>query len=218
MRDHLGRSILHAAVEQQNVNLVECLLHAGFNPNVKEKCGVTPLLIAVILKNREICQMLVKSRAWVRGPIFTNIPSPLAVAQKMQLAEIMDIVNPQDFDDEDDDIANYDPIYSQSNNLPRTAGDNVKTPTSFYRASPGFITGVVGDVGTCKNNRSVMSRTTGYEWLGIIPGDLHTKGYFAECCFKEQVPGGFHYLVAKVLKRPKLTTEAFKKKNLQKAI
>jgi signal recognition particle GTPase len=32
--DHLGRSILHAAVEQQNVNLVECLLHAGFNPNV----------------------------------------------------------------------------------------------------------------------------------------------------------------------------------------
>ena len=143
---------------------------------------------------------------------FTNIPSPLAVAQKMQLAEIMDIVNPQDSDDEDDDIANYDPIYSQSNNLPRTAGDNVKTPMSFYRASPGFITGVVGDVGTCKNNRSVMSRTTGYEWLGIIPGDLHTKGYFAECCFKEQGPGGFHYLVAKVLKRPKLTTEAFKKK------
>ena len=78
----------------------------------KEKCGVTQLLIAVILKNREICQMLVKSRACVRGPIFTNIPSPLAVAQKMQLAEIMDIVNPQDSDDKDDDIPNYDPIYS----------------------------------------------------------------------------------------------------------
>ncbi len=26
------------------------------------------------------------------------------------------------------------------------------------RATPGFITGVVGDVGTCKTNRGVMSR------------------------------------------------------------
>ena len=48
--------------------------------------------------------------------------------------------------------------------------------------------------------------------MGIIPGDLHTKGYFAESCFKEQGPGGFHYLIAKVLKRPKLTVESFKKK------
>ena len=51
-RDHLGRIILHAAVEQQNVTLVNCLIREGFNPNVKEKCGVTPTLIAVILNNK----------------------------------------------------------------------------------------------------------------------------------------------------------------------
>ena len=46
----------------------------------------------------------------------------------------------------------------------------------------------------------------------IIPGDMHTKGYLAEACFKEQGCGGFHHLVQKVMKRPKLTKEAFKKK------
>ena len=58
----------------------------------------------------------------------------------------------------------------------------------------------------------MISRSDVHNWIGIIPGDLHTKGYFAEACFKEQGPGGFHYLVNKVLKRAKLTTEAFKKK------
>jgi hypothetical protein len=68
------------AVEQQNVNLVHCLLHARVNPNLKEMCGVTPLIITVITKNKEICKLLVNSQVSVCGPLFTNIPSPLAVA------------------------------------------------------------------------------------------------------------------------------------------
>ena len=82
----------------------------------------------------------------------------------------------------------------------------------LQRATPSFITGVIGDVGTCKTNRSVMSRTTAYDWVAVIPGDLHSKGYLVEACHKEQGPGGFNYLVNKVLKRHKLTNDAFKKK------
>ena len=210
IRDHLGRSLLHMAVEQQNVNLVHCLLHAGVNPNLKEMCGVTPLIIAVITNNKEICKMLVNSQASVRGPLFTNIPSPLAVAMKMELEERYELLDPSLSDQEDDDIASYDAGFKRSVNVTRSQGNEKKE--NCKRGSPGFITGVVGDVGTCKSNRGVMSRSDAYEWVGIIPGDLHTKGYFAEACFKEQGPGGFHYLVAKVLKRPKLTKEAFKKK------
>jgi ankyrin repeat protein len=109
IRDHLGRSLLHMAVEQQNVNLVHCLLHAGVNPNLKEMCGVTPLIIAVITNNKEICKMLVNSQASVRGPLFTNIPSPLAVAMKMELEEIYELLDPSLSDQEDDDITSYDP-------------------------------------------------------------------------------------------------------------
>lgn len=69
----------------------------------------------------------------------------------------------------------------------------------------------MGDVGTCKTNRGVMCRSSCHDWVGIIPGHMHTKGYLAEACFKEQGPGGFQYLVNKVMKRPKLNKEAFKK-------
>ncbi len=134
LRDHLGRSILHVAVEKQNINLVDCLLHAGFNPNVKERCGVTPFLIAVTLKNKAICQLLVKSRACSRGPLTTNIPSPLDIALKMELAEIVEILNPCVSDAEDDDVAAYDPIFSRSTNLLRTHSDSVVT-NNFQRAT-----------------------------------------------------------------------------------
>ena len=213
LEDYLGRSILHVAVKQQNITLVDCLLRAGFNPNVKEKCGVTPLIIAFTLKNKDICQLLVNSRACVRGPLFSSIPNPVAIALKMKLAEIVEILNPTLSDAEDDDLAAYDPIYSQSTNLQRSNNDSVVN-NNFQRATPGYITEVVGGVGTCKTNRGVMSRSSAYNWIGVIPGDLHTKRYFAEACFKEQGPGGFHFLVSKVLKRPKLTVEAFKKKKL----
>ena len=59
--DHLGRSLLHAAVEQQNFKLVECLLHSGVNQNLKEACGITPLLIAVIMKKKDICQICARA-------------------------------------------------------------------------------------------------------------------------------------------------------------
>lgn len=57
-----------------------------------------------------------------------------------------------------------------------------------------------------------MSRSRCHDWVGIFPGDLHTKGHLAEACYKEQGPGGFHYLLHKVMKRPRITKEAFKKK------
>ena len=92
-----------------------------------------------------------------------------------------------------------------------------ETSGTCKRSFPGFLTGVVGDIGTCKTNRGVMSRSASHQWVGIIPGDMHTKGYLAEACFKEQGCGGFHHLVQKVMKRPKLTKEAdLRKKNLQK--
>lgn len=214
IKDHLGRTLLHAAVEQLNVGLVECLLRVGCNPNAKEKCGVTPLVIAIILKSEEICQLLVNSRACVRGPLFTNVPSPISIARKMELTEILEILNPSASDEEDKDLCMYDPVFQNApstDSTPSVATSNEESSQACKRSSPGFITGVVGDVGTCKTNRGVMSRSCVHDWVGIIPGDLHTKGYLAEACFKEQSPGGFHYLISKVMKRKKLTREAFKK-------
>ena len=89
------------------------------------------------------------------------------------------------------------------------------TTNSINRSVPGFITHLVGDVGTCKTNKAVMSRACAYSWIGICMGDMHNKGYFCEACFKEHGQSGLHYIVLEVLKRKKLTTEAFKSKKFQ---
>ena len=49
-RDHLGRTLLHVAVEKLNINFVRCMINVGCNPNARGKCGITPLVIAVLLK------------------------------------------------------------------------------------------------------------------------------------------------------------------------
>ena len=169
----------------------------------KEKCGITPIIISVICKSQEMCELLVDSRASVRGPLFTSVPSPVALAKKMELVEILEILDSASSDDEDDQISFYDLVFQSGD-----SGDSESTVAGVSqnctRSSAGFITGVVGDVGTCKTNRGVMSRSSSHDWVGIIPGDLHTKGFLAETCFKGQGPGGFNYLVCKVLKRPKL--------------
>jgi hypothetical protein len=81
------------------------------------------------------------------------------------------------------------------------------------RTCCGFITPVVGDVGTCNTNNAVMGRSASHRWVGLCPGDLHNKGYFCEAVFKVHGSSGFHYMWCEVLKRKRITAEVFKKKN-----
>ena len=50
MRDSRGRTILHTAVENENLAFVKTLVSAGVDINAKERCGATPLTIAVVKK------------------------------------------------------------------------------------------------------------------------------------------------------------------------
>ena len=90
----------------------------------------------------------------------------------------------------------------------------VLTPhsTEVNHTRKGFITPPVGDVGTCKTNAAVISRSAAFNWIGICPGDLHNKRYFCEAVYKALGSSGLHYLLVKVLKRSKLTAEVFKDK------
>ena len=73
-------------------------------------------------------------------------------------------------DAEDCDIRSYDQGFVRHNQPleleTSVAGDNYPN-----RATPGFLTGIVGDAGSCKIIRSVMERSRTYQWIGVIPGD-----------------------------------------------
>ena len=144
IKDHLGHTLLHEAVEKKDRAFVECLIAVGCNPNVKEDCGVTPLTIAVLLHDKDTCQRLVSCGASIKGPLFVNVPSPLAVAEKLELTEICEIMQLDSSDDGDEVISSYDTSFR----IFYCRVDKRKDKKEINRTYDGYITCVVGDVGT----------------------------------------------------------------------
>ena len=93
--------------------------------------------------------------------------------------------------------------------------DDKEKKTKQDRTSSGFITPVVGDVGTCKTNNAAMFRSASYRWVGLCPGDLHNKGYFCEAVFKVHGSSAFHCILVEIMKRKRLTKEVFKTKKVE---
>ena len=81
--DRLERTLLHAASENGSYNLALFLLQEGSSPNAIATCGDTPLGIAVIQKNKPLCELLLDYHACAAGPLFVNSPSPLEQANPL---------------------------------------------------------------------------------------------------------------------------------------
>ena len=120
-----------------------------------------------------------------------NVPSLLAISEKMNLTELYELMQQTLPEDDDDALGCYDTDFVKSRCNSYKNADNIEIDqSSLY-----YITGVVSDVGTCKNNGSVMARSSADSWVGVILGDFDTKGHLVESCFKKQGPGGFRYLL-----------------------
>lgn len=226
--DRYERTIFHYAVEGKNYVMVKVLLAVGVNPNCKEGCGATPMSLAVMNADTNMCKLLLDNFAEYSGPLFGAFPNPMKMAASMELTEIVDLFN-KHFEVTSEhpllSVLQSDNPYStpeQSTLDPAKSPNNDGSPQtesafSYTRSVyAGFPTGIVGDVGTCKVNRGVKNRNgTAYGWSTEIPGDMHAKGHLCEAAFKAHGKGGFHKVVHDVMKRPKLTEEAFKKRKFQ---
>ncbi len=187
--NHHGCSILHHAVEEENLTLIKTLLNVGVNPNVKERCGATPLTLAIIKKNEEIVKLLLESYAEYDDKFCTSVPGPRTMAGKLNIPSIEQL-----FDDLSTDEANCDKViwdiveiatvgHKHGIDTPivfdnDTEDESTQVHTfSYDRSRPRSKTLVVGDQGTNKINRSVRAKSAGaYDWVGEVPGDMHAKG------------------------------------------
>lgn len=227
IKDSYGRTIFHVAVEEKNYLMVKILLGVGVNVNSKEGCGTTPLSVAVINSDVRMCKILLENFAEYNGPMFGSIPSPQEMAFAMELNDISDLFRIEAVANDSQlvDVLQRSPeLAYHIESPPESTNDNIlsnmheKASSFVYNRfmEQGFPTGIVGDVGTCKINRSVRNRNNmAYGWSTEIPGDMHTKGHLCEAAFKAHGKGGFHILVQTVMNRKKLTKEAFKKRKFQ---
>ena len=217
-RDHLNRSFLHIAIEKGNNQFAKALIFSGFNVNIKEGCGLTPLHLAVLSANYPIVEFLLNRNAKFDGSMFSGIPTPKNVAEKLHLSDVLDLMagKEADSDEENSLVSAIDRTLRAPQQADELYSENMHSNELVVgRDAAGVVTPVVGDVGTCKTNNATMARSCSFGWAGICVGDMHNKGYLCEACFKEHGKSGLHYIVHDVLKRKKLTSEAFKSRKFQ---
>lgn len=221
VRDRSGRTILHAAVENGNTTLVKTLVCAGVNVNAKERCGATPLTLAVVRKDEEMCAYLLDNFAVFDAYFFSTMPSPHSIARQLGLkaATLMDkrLKTSNSINQElwktfqcgkDEDVHVDVPDIEEQ----FTADESYK----YERRNEGCRTLFVGDQGTNKVLRGVKGRSeAAYGWCAEVPGDMHAKGYLYEVCKKVMTPGGFMHIIRNVLERFKVTEDSFGQKKFQ---
>ena len=219
--DHHKRTLLHAAVEQENMSLVKTLISTGVDINAKEMCGATPLTIAVIKRNEEISCYLLENFAVFDHRFFNTIPNPRDMAAKMEMEvlSIMDNISKQDMATDVDIWQNIEMSEEKEKDIPMNEVQDPTTNEEAYtcsRKNDSCVTLFVGYQGTNKVMRGVRGRSEkAYGWCSEVPGDMHAKGYLYEVCKKVMAPGGFMHILQKVLSRWKINAESFGKRTFQ---
>ena len=179
-RDHHGCTIIHHAVQNGNHSLVQTLLNAGVNPNVTERCGATPLTLAVLKGDEKMVKLLIDNFAIWEDSYFSSVPGPKLIASKLGFENIVTMVdnclaseNQTDLEiwKVTDNVAN-EPLVIQEES-------NIETDELGYysRNLVNCKTLVVGDQGTNKIIRSVKDKSQlAYGWAAEVPGDMHARG------------------------------------------
>ena len=94
VKDRYERTLFHHAVEQKNYFLVKILLTIGVNPNSKEGCGASPMSLAVMNGDINMCKILLDNFANFAdftGAQFGSFPTPLEMATAMDLTDIVEL-------------------------------------------------------------------------------------------------------------------------------
>lgn len=221
VRDHHGRTILHAAVEKGNMTLVKTLISAGVN--VKERCGATPLTLAVIKKDEEMCSFLLNNFAFYSDFFFGTIPSPLRIAMRLKLKVPIDMEEKlrscNSVDKEHFQIFQLREVKENVPNVSNKERSSSVEHDKYNRGNKGCRTFFVGDQGTNKVVRGMKSRSdAAYGWCAEVPGDMHAKGYLYEVCKKVMFPGGFMHIIRELLDRKKITDDSFDRRNFKSRI
>ena len=92
-RDHHGCTIIHHAVQNGNHLLVQTLLNTGVNPNVKERCGATPLTLAVLKGDEKMVKLLIDNFAICEDSYFSSVPGPKLIASKLGFENIVTMID-----------------------------------------------------------------------------------------------------------------------------
>lgn len=176
-RDHHGCTVMHHAVQNGNLPLVQTLINAGVNPNAKERCGATPLTLAVLKGDEKMVKLLLENFSNCHDWFYSSVPGPKQIAEKLGLNNISTLVESYLTQEKEHDLTVWEKteLSTTEPSVVDKLRDDVDLP--YDRSAKNARTLVVGDQGTNKIIRSVKEKSSSaYGWAAEVPGDLHARG------------------------------------------
>ncbi|CAB4007638.1 ankyrin [Paramuricea clavata] len=171
-------------MENGNHSLTQILLNARVNPNFRERCGATPLTLAVLKGDEKMVKLLIDNFSICEDNYFSSVPGPRQIASKLGFENIVTIIDDFLANENQTDLEVWE-VTSHSPNEPLVVlNDETAVETNklgyYSRNITNCKTIIVGDQGTKKMIRSVKNKSQStYSWAADVPGDMHTR----DLCF-----------------------------------
>lgn len=186
--------------------------------NALEGNGATPLLIAVLTKQCNMVQLLLKYGAQPVGTLPGTIPSPLQADQAMESEEIVRVIShvaretaSLNIHLKKELLGVLETINTICSEIETCQDEKVPTSEKIVQVTSGRNTVIsIGDVKTTLTTRGLKNRCPDeFGKFSETPGDFHCIAYCMESIAVLYGPGGFYYIASHVLKRLQVTPESF---------
>ena len=219
-KDQYERTVLHLAALNGNTKLVRCLVLSGAHVNAKDGIHQTPLTLSLHKNHLNTAKFLLEIGANVSECFFKETASPLEVAKvkKMDILVTM-IENRQKYERDVTDFlsSEFKQIFEKSHlhSQAETCEDMDTNPSSSTKTT-NYARILNINVGDQKNTVTIQGCANrcpdqyGCHTPGA--GDFHNRGYVNECLARFAGQGGFWHVVEKVLRRPTVNPQSFRKK------
>ena len=219
-KDQYERTVLHLAALNGNTKLVRCLVLSGAHVNAKDGIHQTPLTLSLHKNHLNTAKFLLEIGANVSECFFKETASPLEVAKvkKMDILVTM-IENRQKYERDVTDFlsSEFKQIFEKSHlhSQAETCEDMDTNPSSSTKTT-NYARILNINVGDQKNTVTIQGganrRPDQYGCHTPGAGDFHNCGYVNECLARFAGQGGFWHVVEKVLRRPTVNPQSFRKK------
>ena len=220
-KDQYQRTVLHLAALNGNTKLVRCLVLSGAHVNAKDGIHQTPLTLSLHKNHINTAKFLLEIGANVSEIFFKETASPLEIAKVKNMDILVAMIeNRQQYER---DVTNFlasefQRIFENSHchSQAEACDDMDVTNQSSSTETTNYARILNINVGDQKNTVTIQGCANrcpdqyGCHTPGA--GDFHNRGYVNECLARFAGQGGFWHVVEKVLRRPTVNPQSFKKK------
>ncbi len=215
------RTVLHLAAMNRNTKLVRGLVLAGAHVNVNDGIHQTPLTLSLNKDRINTSKYLVEISSNVSDDFFKETASPMEIAKLKKMDILVAMIERRQLNERNvtDLLASeFQQIFNQQgqSRLEKEICEDMDISVVSSSSDKNYARMLNINVGDQKNTVTIQGCTNrcpdqyGCHTPGA--GDFHNRGYVNECLARFAGQGGFWHVVEKVLRRPTVSPQSFKKK------